>query len=634
MCGISALFSTTHQNDVKSVLPMTEIIAHRGPDDSGCIFFPEGEHQPETNPQAFNKYIGAFGHRRLSILDLTKAGHQPMSTSDKRYWVTYNGEVYNYLEIRKELIALGYHFHTQTDTEVVLNAYVQWGIKCLERFNGMFAFVIYDHKTKRVFAARDRFGVKPLYFWRSPKGLLAFASEIKQFTTLPEWQPIVNGQRAYEYLNWGVTDHTDETLFEGVKQLQGGHFIEAKIEPQPSLEPKKWYDLSISHYSGSFDEATSQFAHLFQDSIRLRLRSDVAIGSCLSGGLDSSSIVCVAKGSVNQNTFSARSDVTRFDEGRFIDRVVSHTGATAHSVIPSVEALFQELDQLIWHLDEPFNSTSIFAQWCVFRLAKQNNVKVILDGQGADEQLAGYHGYFGNHLYGLLRSLRLKEALQEAVAIQQLHGTHHHGIQALARLLPSGWKHGVKRLLGKQAMAPDWLNSSILHAQTDYPFQGKKEHFVHDQSRLQLQSSSLPMLLRYEDRNSMAHSIESRTPFLDYRLVEHCLNLPAAYKIHRGWTKRVLREAMKGILPEQIRSRVDKIGFATAEEVWMTKQNPALFQQALKEGVRLSQGILSPKASTLLDEMIAGRRPFTFLPWRLICFGRWMDRFGLERVRG
>jgi asparagine synthase (glutamine-hydrolysing) len=310
-----------------------------------------------------------------------------------------------------------------------------------------------------------------------------------------------------------------------------------------------------------------------------------------------------------QKTFSARSSDARYDEGRFIDAVLHGTGVANAQVEPRAEALFAELPNLAWHQDEPFGSTSIFAQWHVFRLAAEAGVKVMLDGQGADEQLAGYHGFFRARLAGLARRGAYLSMLKDMWGMGRHHG------RAMRDAL-------------RRPPAPDCLDAARLGAR---PMASKKAASVRELSEQQLLHTSLPMLLHWEDRDSMAHSVEARLPFLDYRVVELALGLPEEAKLSGGVTKRVLREAMRGVLPEQVRTRMDKIGFATAEEQWMRREQPDGFRKALGEAIEAAQGALRPQAaSQLLEDVIAGRRAFSYLPWRMISFGAWMRRFDVS----
>jgi asparagine synthase (glutamine-hydrolysing) len=596
MCGLAALLSSAPRADLgERVRRMCDTVRYRGPDDEGYEVFP----------------TAALGHRRLSIVDLSPAGHQPMCLAGTRLWITYNGEIYNYLELRAELETLGVRFATRSDTEVLLAAYRQWGIGALSRLNGMFAFVVVDVDAKRVFAARDRFGVKPLYYWRSPDGLLAFASEIKQFTVLPGWRARLNGPRAHDFLARGIADHTEETLFDGVRQLAGGQYMESPLE-ELQIQPRRWYTLAPRALNGA--RAADAYRELLEDSVRLRLRADVPVGSCLSGGLDSSAIVCLAnrqlrgaQAAAQQRTFSARSTDPRIDEGRYIEAVVRATGVANAQVEPPPEALFDALPALAWHQDEPFGSTSIYAQWHVFRLAHEGGVKVMLDGQGADEQLAGYHSFFRARLRGLAQRLELVGLVKELAGMQRHHGA------------------AVRRALTRPG-GTDCIDAERLGAaNASTPARSAS---VRELSQAQLLHTSLPMLLHWEDRDSMAHSVEARLPFLDYRVVELALGLPEEDKLAGGVTKRVLREAMRGVLPEAVRTRMDKIGFATAEEQWLRRERPDAFRAALRDALDAAGDVLRPRAALqLLEDIIAGRQPFSFLPWRMISFGAWVRRF-------
>lgn len=650
MCGITALYEPAAPAWLPEITQaMTRVVRHRGPDGEGFAFFQPSENKliavaSDETPQGVTGErrppagctLG-LGHRRLSILDLTVAGHQPMPGTDA--WITYNGEIYNYAELRTELAALGHTFHSGTDTEVILAAWREWGEGCLARFNGMFAFVLFDRRRRRLFAARDRFGVKPLYLWPTPGGGLALASEIKQFTVHPGWRAQANGQRVYDFLNWGISDHTRETMFAGVRQLRGGEFLSSPLASLPTASGQRWYEVHGVPFAGDLAAAGARFRELLDDSVRLRLRADVPVGSCLSGGLDSSSIVCAMRAQLGeraartQNVFSAYSDVARFDERGFIQEVAQAADVRAHHTIPDPDALGRELDALAWHQDEPFGSTSIYAQWCVFRLAREQGVTVMLDGQGADEALGGYLGYFGPRLAGLLRGGSLLTFWREAAAVRQLHGQSW-GLQAklLAHeLLPQGIADQLRRMSGHAVDAPDFLNLTRLGATPGSPHRGAVDlrDPVRSLSIAQLTSLNLPMLLHWEDRDSMAHGVEARLPFLDYRLVEFCLGLPEAFKLSDGWTKRVLREGMRERLPERVRLRRDKLGFATAEEVWMRGERRESFLRQVDEAIDASAGVLTPAAKRKAERMLKGDEPFGFLAWRFISYGRWLRRFNV-----
>ncbi len=667
MCGISG-FIASNTLPIDNLRDATNIIRHRGPDDEGFVFFsdksdvplvlsgpdtpvPVAEKTPAWFPQ--EQYIEnkaaariGFGHRRLSILDLSPLGHQPMSYGNGRYWITYNGEVYNYLEIRTELQALGHEFVSRTDTEVILAAYAQWGKECLSKFNGMWSFAIFDRDDNKIFLARDRFGVKPLYYWLSPKNDFYFGSEIKQFTALPDWDAVVNKQRAYDFLVWGITDHTDETLFQGVFHIRPGHYAEIKASdavPHVSgrINTVKWYEISKTKFSVPMAQAAEEFHSLLKQSVGVRLRSDVAVGSCLSGGLDSSSIVCLMQNILQENgannaqkTFSALSDVEKFNEQRWIEAVVNHAQTEAHYTHPKMDDLFDISRSITWHQDEPFGSTSIFAQWNVFKLAAEEDVRVMLDGQGADEQLFGYHGAMGVRFGTLFRSMRWVQLLREFVKVHNIHGYSYRTLiaQFAASVLPQPMQSILRKMLGKTTSVPDWIDWNVLSAMRVSPFKGA-EKSVYDYCYAQMTSTNLQMLLHWEDRDSMAHSIESRVPFLDYRVVEFSMGIPDDYKTCNGVTKRILRAGMSGTIPNEIRDRMDKIGFATPEEVWVREAAPDLFRQKMKEAIESSQGILNSNCMNILEDVIAGRKPFSFVIWRMINFGEWMKLFSVRVAR-
>jgi len=518
---------------------------------------------------------------------------------------------------------------------VILEAYKIWGKSCLQRFNGMFAFVIYDTLQRRVFAARDRFGIKPLYYWRSPEGVLAIASEIKQFTTLSGWKAKMNGQKAYDFLVWSVTNHTEETLFDGVLQLRGGQYFEWNFVDDYLPKVQQWYSFSPEPFMGTEEEAISEFYRLLEDSVRLRLRADVEVGSCLSGGLDSSSIVWmvhnILKGQQKQEkqkTFSAYSEDESINEKRHVENVLNACEVDSFHCYPNGEELLRLLEQICWHQDEPFPSTSIYAQWEVFSLAQKNQVKVMLDGQGADEHLLGYHSFFEHHLYDLFYAGQFISLFKEMKKMRALHGTN--GVYLLlSKLLPEMIRQPLRKVLRKPLEKKEWINLKKLHAEDCVPFSQNQSKGISAQSYHQLMLCPLPMILHREDRDSMAHSIEARTPFLDHRLVEFVFSLPVSLKLNQGVTKKILRQAMAPSLPPEVTWRMDKIGFATAEELWM-KKNKVEFRKLIEQVVQESEGILTTETLSLVDQHLEGKCPFSFFPWRVISFGQWKKQFGIS----
>ena len=635
MCGIFA--SIGFAPDISRL----NVIAHRGPDGHGW--------------QEFDTPLGplVLGHRRLSIIDVEERAAQPMQSPDGRFWLTYNGEIYNYLELKEELRALGVTFRTTSDSEVLLRAFEKWGENVLTRFVGMFAFVIWDARDRILFAARDRYGVKPLFFHSSSRGI-ALASEIKQLLGLPTLTARMNMPRVYDFLSSGITDHSAETLFDSVQQLRGGEYLKISldrwtlgsqlpIQRYSSLPPR-----DLEHLSET--EAAEQFRALFEESIRIHLRSDVPIGSCLSGGLDSSSIVCVMSDLLKKtsadptNTISACYPEKEVDEKPFMESVVAATGASAHYVYPKSEDVFRIAEKITWHQDEPYGSTSIFAQWSVFEAARAAGVKVMLDGQGADEQLAGYHGAFFQRMDQLVREARWLEIARTFLERKDWQGTTY-AAQFASHIMPHTprilWPIFEAFRRTPPPPAPSWLNSDALNAHKPKAGSTFAEAVaamglgpvrdIGDLCHAMVGSTNLSMLLRYEDRNSMAHSIEARVPFLDHRLVEFNLRLGNSHKIVGGDTKRVLRSAMRGILPEDVRTRRDKLGFATPEQRWFRGPLRALVEEGINDTLARYPGLLAENETrTLASDMLEGRRPLDFTLWRIINLGIWGRLFNVS----
>ncbi len=666
MCGIAAIVSFSGPRCLSHVTRMVDVVSHRGPDDKGLKYMGLGEaDQPagSTGASAARGGLGpmhensvvpedsmvALGHRRLSIFDLSAAGRQPMTLGDTGLWIVYNGAVYNFLELRDRLAGMGYEFRSQTDTEVILAAYDAWGESCLEKFNGMWAFVLIDTKSGVVFAARDRFGIKPLYVYESSGRYLAFASEIKQFTVLPEWKARLCPQRGYDFLAHGLFDHTRQTLFQGVNQLRGGESLMVSLKTPHRRDINVWYSLPEAEkpVSASLAEASERFRDLLVDAVRLRLRSDVPVGSCLSGGLDSSTIVCIANRILNsrgvsglQETFSSCFDSARYDERQYIQAVARQIGVQPNYTFPTLSGLFSDLDDLIWHHDEPFGGTSIYAQWCVFRLTQARGVKVMLDGQGADEQLAGYHGFHGSHLSALLVKGHIARLVREIRWLRQRHGYDlGYAIRGLAGvLLPGRLRQAAFRLKGLagKGIAPPWLNVAALKKAgvrlEDLVLNlGAIGVGVKQVSMSQLRTSCLSMLLHHEDRNAMAYGVESRVPFLDYRLVEFVIPLPDEYKIWEGESKVILRRATNGLIPEVVRRRQDKMGFVTPEEIWVRQEGTSEFRREIESAVAAAPAWFNSNAMIgWFEAVVSGKRPFKFNLWRVVCFGRWIKRFNVQ----
>ncbi|RAU21860.1 asparagine synthase (glutamine-hydrolyzing) [Paramagnetospirillum kuznetsovii] len=614
MCGIWASVAIEVGRSVINA------VAHRGPDGEGW--------ETHVTPSG----TLALGHRRLAIIDSSAGGDQPMASANSSHVIVYNGEIYNHVELRVELEAKGHRFRSRSDTEVLLAAWSEWGEACLDRFNGMFAFVLWDKGHNRLFAARDRFGVKPLYVWSPPSGGVAFASEIKQFAAVNGFRASLEIGAAYDFLAWGVFDHSAQTLFKGVRQLRGGECAVVRLDcgpPEPVV--RRWYSMpSAGSLRLSAAEAVDRFRVLMDDSVRLRLRSDVPVGACLSGGLDSSAIVCLAARQMSRPmvTVSACYADNRIDERPFMDEVNAAISSRPVQIFPDGRELPDLLERLVHHQDGPFGSTSVFAQWQVFEAARRTGVPVMLDGQGADEQLAGYHPAFTAHHAGLLRRGRLTTLVAELAAQRRRHGTSVYWQAAvLARaLLPEGGRQILRRIRG--IGRPSWLEAEFCGGHhVPLPATATLERLIESQ----MLETSLPMLLHYEDRNSMAHGVESRLPFLDYRLVELVVGLGAQHKIVGGETKWLLRRAMEPVLPTAITHRQDKIGFATPEKNWLAGPARAMVDQFLEEAIQRFPGVfVSQPLRRYANDVLGGGKTFDFTLWRILSFAAWGRVFGVQ----
>jgi asparagine synthase (glutamine-hydrolysing) len=568
VCGICGIFELSHQNPppVHILASMNQALVHRGPDDGGT--FVQGP--------------VALGHRRLSIIDLSSAGHQPMPSSDQNLWIVYNGEIYNYLELKTELKNLGYSFKTGTDTEVILAAYQAYGPECTSKFNGMWAFAIWDQAKQTLFCSRDRFGIKPFYYVYH-RDRFVFASEIKALLKHPDISKDIDPFVAYRFLKFGQSNIGSESFYSDIRQLKPGHYLHVN---QSGIFERCYWDLhsDIEQPPITIKSAAEKFEALLTDSVRLTMRSDVPIGTCLSGGLDSSALVCIAhqlnqrfpSDLYQQETFSSCFEEKKYDEREFIETVIQQTGAKKNYVFPSPAQFLQDLSLLVRAQDEPFTSLSIFAQWSVMKKVQERSVSVLLDGQGADELLAGY-GYDSLFWAELLNNQDWQSLSQEIRASLNKHGLYTTAKRIVSGLLPLKFKDLKNAWPSHQLLASEFESEF-----TSHNFHQEKEKKYNESLKNELYfelKNRLPTLLRYEDRNSMAFSIESRVPFLDHRLVEFVFSLPDTYIIHQGWSKWIFRKAMAGILPERIRWRQDKMGFVTPQELWYKKElAPFIFE--------------------------------------------------------
>lgn len=561
MCGLAGIVNFSGRPIAsQAVEAMMLQQQHRGPDDSGIFL--------EDN-------VG-LGFVRLSILDLSPAGHQPMISSDKRYVLIFNGEIYNYLEIRSTLQA-HYQFHTRTDTEVLLNAYRHWGSDCLSHFNGMFAFVIYDCQEKTVFAARDRYGVKPFYYYQSDEWFV-FASEITPiFNFIRSHQlPAAPDEKAlYNYLMYGRTDLDDGTFVSQIKKLKHGHHLTIWNN---QVRINRWYKLEDQLHTGW--ESPEEYYDTFESSVRLRLRSDVPVGICLSGGLDSSSVASTLIKGLHKSDFYAFSAVygqgKHGDESQFINEYKDQLPNLVY-VWPTEKTVSDDFEELMDCQFEPFGTLTICSNYKVMKEASRY-VKVLMDGQGADEQLGGYSYFFGSFFRGLLAKHQYAQFLHEWRAYYH----NHRSLSALAYLgfyMVPDWVKASANFRKTQFISPDFYRTQTRQSTIHESLYNPKS--LHE-SLLQHFESKLEHLLKWNDLNSMHFSIELREPFLDYRLVEKTLASPTNQLIRNGTTKWILREAMRNRLPEKIRTRQDKVGFENPANEWMRNQ---VFQQKAEDAL-------------------------------------------------
>jgi asparagine synthase (glutamine-hydrolysing) len=616
VCGICGVVALGRPPEAETVARMAAELDHRGPDGSGS-FAAEGV---------------ALGFRRLAIIDLSDAGNQPFASEDGALRLVHNGEVYNYRELRRELEAHGHRFRSATDTEVILAAYREWGERCVERFNGMWAFALWDGPRRRLFASRDRFGVKPFYY-RLDGDRLVFASEPRAFRADPETRLEPNPRAVREYLEQAYLDHTDETFFAGIRKLPPAHSL---VFDEHGLRTERYWRLEP--HDPPPGDAAEAVRELFLDSIRLRLRSDVPLGTALSGGLDSSAIAvsvdhllrteaenAVAVGP-RQRTFTAYFEVAGFDERPYARAVVDQTRAEPHWISFSDGDLVDDLPRIVEAQGEPFGSTSICAGWYVMREAKRSGLTVMLDGQGGDEVLAGYRAHVGHRLADLLAAGRLGELRAELAGFRSEHSP----VALLTAMSRPFAPESLTRLVRARARGsatlvhPDLTGLFVDAGPNGSPFLDRLRRY----QQLVLTRRGLPELLRYEDRNSMAHSLEARVPFLDYRLVELCFSLPGSELVGGGRTKAVLRRALEDLLPPLVRERRDKLGFVTPERHWLRSRLGELAADVFASRSFAERGFVDAAAARRrLERHRAGRVEGGMEIWRALNLELWARAF-------
>jgi asparagine synthase (glutamine-hydrolysing) len=614
MCGISGIINFNGKAaDETQIRLMMKTMKHRGPDDDGTFI--------EQN-------IG-LGFVRLSILDLNISGHQPMFDQSGRYVIVFNGEIYNYIEIREILKAKGYSFKSATDTEVLLNSYIEWGQNCLDNLNGMFAFTIYDREAKTLFIARDHFGIKPFYYYIDNDRFI-FASEIPPILSVLENKPSPNLQSVFDFLAFNRTDQTENTFFEGIKKLQHGNscLIHTTEKGANSLKNiKRWYNLAERVKNAEGFKSPEEYRAMFSSAVGLQLRSDVPVGVSLSGGLDSSSLTSVLLKDYNKedlHTFSAVYGKGQTgDESEFVNEYKPLLKNMSFTT-PTGESLFKDKEDFVRAHGEPIPSPRPYSQFKVMELARKN-VVVTLDGQGADEQLGGYHYFFGLYFKELLRKGQLFSLVSEAASYMKNHKSLYGLKSFIYFLLPENLKIKT-RVAEKGYIDKDFLKQYGTNNAVTTNIYGSNSL---NQSFLDHFEFKLEHLLKWEDINGMWFSLESRVPFLDYRLVEKTLALQPNQVIHKGTTKYILREALKGTLPEKIRARKDKIGFDNPADDWFRAipyQN--LLKDIFENGYFFKEGIIDREITKKRYQLhLDGKINIHLEIWKWIHLNMWYDMF-------
>lgn len=597
MCGIAGIINRhpiNSNDDNKSILKqrlqlMNTALQHRGPDGEGVWINENG--------------TVALGHRRLSIIDLSAAGQQPMHYSTdgsaNRYSIVHNGEIYNYIELREQLSQQGYRFRTQTDTEVIAAAYDHWKDLCVDHFDGMFSFAIWDEQEKELFAARDRFGEKPFFYFFDDKQIL-FASEMKALWASGV-ERIPNQKMLFNFITIGYTDNPNqpgETFFEKIYKLPPATCLKYSLSNN-EISLEKYWDIDPEKQDKHISEADAleQFDHLFSIAVKRRLRSDVPIGTSLSGGLDSSSVIAAASVHTNSpaTAFTATFKGFEKDESEFAKLVVEQFQLQHYTTDISGDGLLEDWKQLCYHQEAPFGSASIYAQYKVYELAKQHGIKVLLDGQGADETLAGYHKYFKWYWQELFRNRKLRKS-NEIKAAKELGINEQFDYRnMIAAYFPDFATIVLENRYLLRAIKHEDLTKEFVQLQSKEAYYTVPQRFtLNNALHFNTCIHGLEELLKYADRNAMAHGREVRLPFLSHELVEFVFTLPPEFKIRNSRTKWILRETMKNKLSESIVWRKDKVGFEPPQKNWMESK---AVQSAIIEAKRklVEQNILKPE---------------------------------------
>ena len=648
MCGINGLI-TADDNLKRKIIKANELLKHRGPDDEGYVVIDtvrctyEKFSGTDSSAAIKNKYPYIsfknnssedliLAHRRLAIIDLSEHGHCPMSNPDGSVWITFNGEIYNYLELRDELKTAGYRFSTNSDTEVIINSYLHWGTDCLNKFNGMWAFALWDRSKKRLFIARDRFGVKPLYYTNS-ENYFAFSSELKPLALYNDYNVNINRKKIPYYLIYGNRLNTDDTYIEGINSLKASHYL---IYENGNVTIRQYYDIAKeNHIEKSEKELKETLVNLLEDSIRLRFRSDVPVGTCLSGGFDSSSIVSLATdaGKNNLETFSAVWQEKSCDESFYIDIVNQKFSCSPNKVIPKEEDFGKVFNELCYYQEIPTEGPGLYPQWYVMKQASEK-VKVLLDGQGGDEVFGGYF-QMGAYLRGVLRDKNIFKIAAESPNFLKFFNKN--GLHSFTSwLFPRQYGYMTRSKLSARF---EIINTALLNEMEkdslyfDVEPAKKFGSYLSSLSYHFIRNMTIPALLHYEDRSSMAHSIESRVPFLDYRLVEFGINLRSKYLSHKGVSRPLYRSAMKPYLPDEVVNRKDKLGFPVPFSEWTHNSLKSMIMDELTENnSALFDFVNRKKLVDNLELHFSGKKDYGWEIWRMLSLNNFLKLFRYKSI--
>ncbi|MDA0296103.1 MAG: asparagine synthase (glutamine-hydrolyzing) [Planctomycetota bacterium] len=625
MCGIAAIFTKKPDSRTRSELERSiRVVRHRGPDGEGVV---TGDLDGAFGENSASAAKWGLAHARLAIVGLGDQGHQPMADRGGRRWLSFNGEIYNHIELRKELETGGFKFETTTDTEVILAAWSAWGEACVERFNGMFAFVLVDLDRRTAHAVRDRLGIKPLYL-RSTPHRMAVASEIKQFTADEGFQPQADLQMVHDFLFDGLLGHEPRRcMFEGVEPVEPGTIISFDLDdPIGTRSARTYWSLDHIHTDTTmtWEDAVDQTKSTFLRSLSLRMRADVPVGSCLSGGLDSSSIVCAAASAlgIKMTTFSSCYEDRRFDEQEYIDVVNRSANANPIKVFPTEKNAIDLFDRIVWAQDEPFGSMSLLSQWSVMAAARTQGIPVLLDGQGGDETFGGYRKFTWLRLLELARAGRPIGAMAHAMRVLHRGDRNVLDLRRGLRYFPA-----FLRRREASVLIPRPRLEAMRRRAWSERMSGTRDLGEH--RKADLLHWSLPALLRYEDRSSMAHSIEARVPLIDHELVEHAMRVPSQHLFARGQSKSVFREAMREFLPTSIRTRRTKMGFASAQQIWMQSEFGDMIRGRVRDSEAL-QELIDPTPLLTLEPRLAKSQLVQDTLFRAASLATWFDRFGVR----